>query len=646
MTVSTVRSQEKTGSARHPLAPLTVAEAGTAARAALDASGPGSRLVYCALDEPAKEAVRGWDDDGRPVPREALCVVYEHPKGLTWLVTVALDEPALVTNAVPAPGVFPLVTAEQFMADSERIKQAPAFQAALARRGLTDMSAIHVDAWPAAYFGLDLDKSGRPLARAVAYALDGPHPNPYARPIENLVVIWDRDAGEIVELQDGDVVPLPADPGRYDVAGTAPHRELAELRILQPDGPGFTVDDGQLRWGPWQLRVSLHPVEGLVLHEVTYIEGMRPRPILFRASMSEMVVPYGSTSMNHWWKNAFDAGECGLGLCASSLELGCDCLGEIVYLDGVQVDGEGTATPLRNAICLHEEDYGMLWKHVDGRNGVSETRRSRRMVVSSIATVGNYEYGFFWYFYLDGTIQAEVKLTGIIQTQAVRPGERVPYANPVTPELAGPHHQHVFSYRLDFTVDGAANAVYEVDAVPVPTGPDNPYGNAFTSQATLLETELQAQRMAAAEKSRYWKVVNHGVRNAVGEPVAYKLVPAHATAPLLAQPDAAITARAMFGTRHLWVTPFAADERRAAGDFPNQHPGGDGLPRWTAADRPVVDTDIVVWHTVGVTHFCRPEDFPVMPVEYTGFTLKPFGFFDRNPAIDLAPSAGSSHCHP
>ena len=260
------------------------------------------------------------------------------------------------------------------------------------------------------------------------------------------------------------------------------------------------------------------------------------------------------------------------------------------------------------------------------------------MVVSSIATVGNYEYGFFWYFYLDGTIQAEVKLTGIIQTQAVRPGERVPYANPVTPELAGPHHQHVFSYRLDFTLDGAANAVYEVDAVPVPTGPDNPYGNAFTAQATLLETELQAQRMAAAEKSRYWKIVNHGVRNAVGEPVAYKLVPAHATAPLLAQPDAAITARAMFGTKHLWVTPFAADERRAAGDFPNQHPGGDGLPRWTAADRPVVDTDIVVWHTVGVTHFCRPEDFPVMPVEYTGFTLKPFGFFDRNPAIDLAPS--------
>jgi primary-amine oxidase len=650
MTVSTVRSEEKTAAARHPLAPLTVTEAGAAARLALDASGPGSRLIYCALAEPAKAAVFGWED-GRAVPREVLCVVYEKPKRLTWLVTVVLDAPARVASAVPVPGAQPPVTREEFAADGERIKQAPAFQAALARRGITDLADVHIDSWPASNFGLPVDESGRRLTRAVAYVLDGPHSNPYARPVENLVVLWDRDAGEIIELADGDAVPLPTDPGRYDAASNTPHRELAELRILQPDGPGFTIDDGQLRWGPWQLRVSLHPIEGIVLHEVTYIDtaatdGARPRPILYRASMSEMVVPYGSTAMNHWWKNAFDAGDVGLGLTANSLELGCDCLGEIVYLDAVRVDAEGSATPLRNAICLHEEDYGILWKHVDQPNGLNETRRSRRMVVSSISTVGNYEYGFFWYFYLDGTIQAEVKLTGIIQTQAVRPGERVPYANPVTPELAGPHHQHVFGFRLDFTLDGAANAVYEVDAVPVPTGPDNPYGNAFTSQATLLETELQAQRMAAAEKSRYWKIVNHGVRNAVGEPVAYKLVPAHANAPLLAQPDAAITARAMFGTKHLWVTPFAADERRAAGDFPNQHPGGDGLPRWTGADRPVVDTDIVVWHTVGVTHFCRPEDFPVMPVEYTGFTLKPFGFFDRNPALNLAPSAAAGdHCH-
>ena len=208
----------------------------------------------------------------------------------------------------------------------------------------------------------------------------------------------------------------------------------------------------------------------------------------------------------------------------------------------------------------------------------------------------------------------------------------------VQAELAGQHHQLMFSYRIDVCLDGPDNSVYEVDAVPVPTGPDNPYGNAFTAQVTLLETEAQAQRMAAAEKARYWKIVNPHVTNAAGEPVAYKLVPQHAGAPLLAQPDAAITARATFATKHLWVTPYQPGERFPAGDYPNQHPGGAGLPAWTKADRPIENTDVVLWYTLGGHHITRPEDWPVMPVERIGFALKPAGFFDRNPALDVAPS--------
>lgn len=640
------------GGARHPLAPLTAVEAEAACRAVLGSGVPGTdaRIVYCTLAEPDKRAVLGWD--GRtPVPRAATVVTYEPGARRTAMATVALrHDGARVSTFAPQDGEAQVLP-EEWDANAASVKADPGFRAALARRGVTDMSRVQVDPWPASNFGLDIDASGRRLGRGVAYVLDGPGDNAYAHPVENLVAIVDRDTGEVIELQEGDVVPVPRAAGRYDAASLAAEgepRTLSPLEIVQPDGPGFTADaDGALRWGPWRLRASLHPIEGLVLHQVGYVEGDRVRPVIYRASMSEMVVPYGSTSMNHWWKNAFDAGDIGLGKMTNSLTLGCDCLGEIVYLDAVQVDEDGATHPLERAICLHEEDYGILWKHVDAAGGVNEVRRSRRMVVSSIATVGNYEYGFFWYLYLDGTIQAEVKLTGIIQTQAVPPGTRVDHAEPVTPELAGPHHQHMFGFRLDMCVDGPANSVYEVDAVPVPAGPDNPYGNAFAARATLLETESAAQRMAAPEHGRYWKIVNPASRNACGEPVAYKLVPTHASAPLLAQPEAAISARAAFATRHLWVTPYRAEERRAAGDFPNQHPGGAGLPDWTAADRPIVNTDVVLWHTVGTTHFCRPEDFPVMPVEYTGFTLKPAGFFDRNPAIDLAPSAhpdGAGHC--
>jgi primary-amine oxidase len=629
---------------RHPLAPLTAAEI-EAACATVVGSGrvaAGVRFVYCTLAEPPKADVLRWD--GAPVPRLVACVIYDKAARLVQWATVSLDEGAVV-DVTDVPGAHAPILLEEWVANADAIKADPRWQAAMARRGITDTSLVQIDPWPASNFALEIDETGRRIGRGVAYVLDAKGDNAYARPVENLVAIVDRDTGEVLEVDDGDVVPIPEGNGRYDEAGVGPVRTLAPLEIRQPEGSGVTVDDGAVAWGPWRLRVSMHPIEGLVIHDVRYQDGDRLRPVVYRASLSEMIVPYGSTATNHWWKNAFDAGDIGLGKLANSLTLGCDCLGEITYLDAVGCNESGAAVTTPEAICIHEEDYGILWKHRDYLADQTEVRRSRRLVVSFIATVGNYEYGFYWYFYLDGSLGAEVKLTGIIQTQATEPGAKVPYANAVTPTLAGPHHQHLFNFRLDMCVDGPDNAVYEVDAVPEPPGPDNPWGNAFTAQETLLASESEAQRMASPERSRYWKVVNHGATNAVGEPVAYKLVPTTVTAPLLARPEAAITGRATFATRHLWVTPFAADERRAAGDFPNQHPGGDGLPRWTAADRPLVDTDLVAWLTLGTTHFVRPEDWPVMPCEYVGFTLKPVGFFDRNPGIDLAATNGTHDCH-
>lgn len=620
---------------RHPLAPLTEPELAKA-RAVVAASGlvsEGARYVWCTLVEPDKDAVWAWT--GEELPRELMLATYERDGRRTSLITVCLDQERVV-GLERLSGVQPQILNEEWTAGTEKVKADPRFRAALARRGVTDPALVQVEPWPAGNFGSDLDRSGRRLGRAVAYRIDGPGDNPYAHPIENLVAVLDRDTGEILEIQDGEPLPVPSGSGRYDAASVGASRQLAELHITQPHGPGFSVDDGEVHWGPWSLRVSVHPVEGLVLHQIAYTDGERTRPLIHRASLSEMVVPYGSTGLNHWWKNAFDAGESGLGKLACSLEYGCDCLGEIVYLDAAMIDDDGRPFTIEHAVCLHEEDAGMLWRHHDVGTGRTEVRRSRRFVVSSFATVGNYDYGFFWYFYLDGTIECRVKMTGMILTQAVVANAPPRYANPVTPELAGPHHQHLFSFRLDMCLDGPANRVYEVDAARIQRGRDNPHGNAFEQSVTLLERESDAARLAAPELYRYWQIVNTSSRNACGKPVAYRLVPTHA-ARLLADESASVSARATFATRHLWVTAFDPEQRRAAGDFPNQHPGGTGLPAFVLADRPLVDTDIVLWHTIGSTHFCRPEDFPVMPCDTVGFMLKPDGFFDRNPALDLAP---------
>jgi primary-amine oxidase len=288
---------------------------------------------------------------------------------------------------------------------------------------------------------------------------------------------------------------------------------------------------------------------------------------------------------------------------------------------------------------MHEEDFGILWKHTDRRlPDKPEVRRSRRLVISSIATVENYEYGFFWYLYQDGNIQFEIKLTGILSLGALNPGEKSPYGTLIAPQLYAPNHQHFFNVRLDLDLDGPANSVYQIDVVPGERGDHNPFGNAFQTKATLLESEQQAQANLSIETARTWKIVNPNVLNAVGEPVGYKFFPGDNCFPF-AFKHAWWRKRAGFVDHHVWVTPFNDHERHAAGNYPNQSQGGDGLPKWTAENRSIANTDIVFWYTFGHTHIPRPEDYPVMPTAYIGFMLKPNGFFSENPANDVPPSA-------
>lgn len=629
-------------SATHPLEPLTEDEIRETTRILRQAGHVGEhhRFAAVTLREPPKDEVLAWMP-GNGTDRRALAHVVDRSTGAssTGVVSVTKGEVVSWDEA----GGHHMLLFEELLDAIFIVKEDAGWQEALRKRGVEDFDAVQCDPWPAGSFG-DAWR-GRRVVRVVSYVRHEEHDNGYAHPIEGVVATVDTSERKVIDLVDVGDVPVPAECRNYR-AGTLPFRDdLRTLDIVQPDGPSFEVEGSEVRWQKWRFRVSMHPTDGLTLHTVTYRDGDRERPVLFRAGLGEMVVPYGSTSPQHRWKNAFDSGELGLGRypLLNSLELGCDCLGVIHYFDSPQVTDAGDAQLVKNAICLHEEDFSILWKHFDLNTFVSEVRRNRRLVVSSIHTVGNYEYGFYWYFYMDGTVEMEVKLTGILQTQGVAPDTVDANAPVVSPGVAAPNHQHLFCFRLDLDVDGALNSVYEVEVEPDPPGPENPYGNAFRSKATLLTRESEAQRDVDPFRGRHWRVVNPARTNRVGQPVGYRLLPGNSPL-LLAASGTPIAERAAFARHNLWVTPHSDTETRAAG-LPNLNPGGAGLPAFTAADRPLEDTDVVLWYTCGLIHVPRPEDFPVMPVERVGFLLQPYGFFDENPALDVPPPAhAEGHC--
>jgi primary-amine oxidase len=447
----------------------------------------------------------------------------------------------------------------------------------------------------------------------------------------------------VVRVEDLGVVPLPPGSGAYAADRIGPLRDdLKPIEIVQPQGPSFEVRGWEVRWQRWRLRLGFTAREGLVLHTIGYEDQGLVRPVIWRASVAELFIPYADPRPFQAWRNAFDIGEFGIGILTNSLQLGCDCLGEIRYFDVELADGNGEPYTISQAICLHEEDFGLLWKHFDAALQTTETRRSRRLVISFVITADNYEYAIYWYFYQDGSIEFEVKLTGIVLTSALAPGETSDFGTLVAPQTLAAHHQHFLSVRLDMAVDGLRNTVYEVDTEAITPGPGNPLGNAFRPVKRPLRRESEAQRVIDPLRGRYWLVANPGNRTEIGHEPAYKLVPG-SNVLAFSHPDSPVTQRAAFATRHLWVTPFQPDERFPSGDYPNQHPGGAGLPAWTKADRPIENTDVVLWYTLGSHHITRPEDWPVMPADRAGFMLKPAGFFDHNPALDVAPSP-SPHC--
>jgi primary-amine oxidase len=632
---------------RHPLDPLTPAELRETVTILTEAQhlGEGIRFASINLIEPAKDVLAGYRP-GEPIERKALAVLLDRNRRTAYELIVNLANKAVEARTELPSGIQPSIMLDEFGECEQAVRRSPLFQEALGKRGILDADLVMVEPWSAGMYGSELpeDKCVRRM-RALCFVRSESKDNGYARPIDSLVIVVDLYKMEVIRLEEYGVVPLPPEPGNWAreyIPNT--RKDLKPIEIRQPEGPSFTVDGCQVEWQKWKFRVGFTTREGLVLHSITYDDDGVERPILHRASICEMVVPYGDPGEQYYRKNAFDIGEYGLGMLANSLVLGCDCLGLIYYFDFPLVDSHGQVTPLKNAVCLHEEDFGILWKHTDWRTGQAEVRRSRRLSVSFIATVGNYEYGYYWYFYQDGSIQCEIKLTGIMNTTALPPGRTSPYGVEVAPRLNAPFHQHIFAARLVTNIDGPNNSVYEVNSVGVLAGPRNPHGNAFVAEETLLATEQQAQRRVNSATARFWRVVNPGKKNRLGRPVGYRLVPGENCPPLV-QPDAAVMRRAGFTTHHLWVTPYDPRERYAAGEYPNQHPTGDGLPYWTKANRNVENTELSMWYVFAHNHVPRPEDWPVMPAHMLGFQFRPDGFFERNAAMDVPPPPAKACCH-
>jgi primary-amine oxidase len=652
---STVPSTEAIDdAARYPLDPLTGAEIETAAAVITESEygTPTLKFVMIQLAEPDKTPALTFDG-AVGTPRRAFVSMYDGAAKLIYEAIIDLGARVIDSwNAIP--GRFPSYLVEHMTGVEEVVRADPRWQEAMRKRGVTDFDLAMIDPWPAGYYGSQDHYDNSPLVcRPLTFMRAAPSEHGYARPVEGLIVTFDLDAMKVIDIEDHGVVPLPPTAGNYAEkfmfddnnrpAFTKFRDDVKAIEITQPDGPSFTVDGWKVQWQKWSMRVGFNPREGITLHEIAYTDRGETRPIVYRASLSEMVVPYGDTQPTHWNKNVFDMGEVGMGFSANPLTLGCDCLGEIYYFDAAVNDSSGNAVTIPSAICMHEEDYGISWKHTDFRTGEVEVRRSRRLVISMICTVGNYEYGFFWYFYNDASMEVEVKLSGVLTTGAVADGEEPRWGKLVAPNIYGPNHQHFFNFRLDMSIDGAGNSVYEVDSIPEPDPEMNPHHNAWVTRDTLVASEADGARDWDWSKGRYWKITNPSKRNELGSPVAYKLTPRDVV-PVMVQEGSYIYDRARFVQHNLWVTRYDAAEKFAAGDYMYQSPDVQGLPQFIADDAPLENTDVVLWYTVGAHHVVRPEDWPVMPCAYTGFHLKPVGFFDGNPALDVPPSPPAA-CH-
>ncbi|KAF8244735.1 hypothetical protein K440DRAFT_588079 [Wilcoxina mikolae CBS 423.85] len=634
----------------HPLDPLSSAEIEYAIAIVRKEHG---QLGYNAvtLSEPKKKEMLAWlADVSLPRPRRLAEVIAVDKESAVYDGVVDLKDGKIIAW-VKLSGVQPLITMEDLQ-DTERVvRNDPKVIEQCKILGIDDMSKVYCDPWTIGYD----ERFGNKIRLQQALMYYRPHLDDmqYAFPLDFCPIV-NSHTGEIIHIDIPSVRrPVNTFGSNYmpqDIEKIGGYRKgLKPLNITQPDGVSFTMNGREINWQNFNMHIGFNYKEGIVLNNITFNDRGNVRPLFYRLSLAEMVVPYGNPERPHQRKHAFDLGEYGGGYMTNSLSLGCDCKGVIHYLDAEFCNRAGAAITIKNAICIHEEDAGILFKHTDFRDGSTIVTRGRKLVISQIFTAANYEYCVYWIFHQDGTIQLEIKLTGILNTYAMAPGEDTKgWGTEVHPGVNAHNHQHLFCLRIDPQIDGQKNTVFQVDSARGSGevgSEENFYGNAFYAKKTPYKTVAESLSHYDGSTSRTWDISNTSKLHPYSKkPSTYKLVSREVPG-LLPKPGSLVWKRAGFARHAVHVTKYEDGQLHPAGRHVPQTSGepSQGLPEWIGdGSQKIEDEDIVLWHTFGLTHFPAPEDFPVMPAEPMSLLLRPRHFFLRNPVLDVPPSYAST----
>lgn len=620
-----------------PLDALTEAEINeTTALLKADARFPKDGLfVSMDLHEPAKKVVYNFHPGDR-IQRQIEVVIYSRGqhKGYEGLVDATGSK---ILYFRPIIGAQPMVLGDEYDRATSAVRKDPRFIAAMKRRGI-DPAETFMDGWAAG----PLVGAKRRVLRALTF-YKGKNIIYYGRPIEGVQALVDVDTQEVLKVSDTGVVPVPEH--NYDLSPEAIGKQRPALKPLiesQPEGPEYKVNGGEISWQGWHFRISFHQREGLVLHNVGFEKNGKVHPILYRAGLAEMMVPYGDPDPNWNWRAAFDVGEYGFGNLTSPLVPGNDAPDGARYFDATFADTNGKPYVYPRVVGLYERDGGVLWKHYDYFSGKSFVRRARDLVLTTSAAIGNYDYIMNWIFHQDGILEQDAIATGMLlakgTAEETSDGKVCTgcTSHLVDKRTLAPNHQHFMNFRLDFDVDGTNNTVSELNQRALPKGRGNPMGNGFEVVETVLGNEDKAQRDLSPNENRVWRIFNPSVHNSLGNNSGYMLMPITSTPPYI-YPTAAARQRAHFVDHALWVTRFHPNERFAAGMYPNQASQDRGLKLWANDHEPLENKDVVVWYTMGMSHHPREEEWPIMNATHMTFKLLPMGFFDRNPAMDVPP---------